>query len=70
MARGVLLTDLAGLGHCGHSDWARDDALGGLSALDGCPNTNPTVVFDQNSIPPWILYAVAGWMLWMAFKKK
>lgn len=65
---GVMAMDRSGrqLGHC---DWATDDGLGGLAALEGCPNTSPTVVLNQDSIPPWILYAVAGWMLWMAFKK-
>lgn len=54
------------LGHC---DWTSDDSLGGLGALEGCPNTQTTVVLDQNSIPPWILYAAAAWAILMLMKK-
>jgi hypothetical protein len=61
---GVMLMD--GLGHC---DWTSDNSLGGLGALEGCPNTSPTVVFNQDSLPTWVLYAIAAWGLWMAFKK-
>ncbi len=62
--KGVLLMD--GLGHC---DWSTDDSLGGLSALEGCPNTSPTVVLNQDSIPPWILWAIAAWGIAMLLKK-
>ena len=74
MARGVMITDRSGMvmserQGMGHCDWATDDSLGGLAALEGCPNTSPTVVFNQDSIPPWILYAVAAWGIAMLLKK-
>ena len=78
MARGVMVMDRSGtlladrsgsgLGHC--NDWFSQNELGGLSSLEGCPSSSPTVVLNQDSIPPWILYAVAGWMIWMAIRKK
>ncbi len=63
---GMVMSERQGMGHC---DWATDDTLGGLASLEGCPNTSPTVVLNQDSLPQWLLYAVGAWMLWMAFKK-
>lgn len=63
--RGMVLSERT----LGCADWTCDNSLGGLGALDGCPNTSPTVVFNQDSIPTWLLYTIAAWGLWMAFKK-
>ncbi len=53
----------------GCADWTCDNSLGGLGALEGCPNTSPTVVFNQDSIPQWILWAVAAWGIAMLLKR-